>query len=1061
MPNLQESLRAYRGRRCILVVDDEMINREILSSYLCDDYEVLCAADGTEALSLMREHKDSLSLVLLDLLMPVMSGFEVLKAAKADEELKHIPIIVTTSEQAAELESLQLGAIDFVPKPYPAVDVVRARVLRIIELSEDREIIQSTERDELTGLLNKEFFYRYAEQFDQHHRETETDAVILDVNHFHMINERYGKSYGDEVLCRIGEKAREMVRDSGGIVCRREADTFMIYCPHREDYKDLLEQVSSGLFEEDGMASNRVRMRMGIYSNVDKDIEVERRFDRAKMASDSVRGNLSKPIGLYDSHLHEKNLYAEQLIEDFPKAIEEHQFQVYYQPKFDIRPNTPVLFGAEALIRWIHPTRGMISPGVFIPLFEENGLIQQLDLYVWRETARQVRAWKDQFEYSVPVSVNVSRVDMFDQDLPVALENILEEYQITSEDLRLEVTESAYSQDSVQIIYAVERLRALGFKVEMDDFGSGYSSLNMVSSLPIDALKLDMQFIRNAFKPGGNTHMLKIIINIADYLHVPVIAEGVETEEQIDTLKMMGCDIVQGYFFSKPVPAIEFEAFILQKKESDKAEFAGADEAGEPDPEDLIMASRMPKTGVETEGEKPSVRKTSFLDNDRPSGIQLRTANLFFALLAILASIALFISDLAVTQGYQRMQTASDRYISAQLAATDMESGSDFLTDRVRCFVVTGQLEYLTDFFEEINVTRRRDLAVENLEALLEDSDNAALVNLNTALELSNELVETEYLAVRMIVEAGDYDPADIPDEISSIELDPEIRALPADELQRRAQNLVFDNSYMHFKDRIRENVSLCTQALIRSSSQELENASAKMAILVKIQTAITVLFLLIVLAIVFLIGSLVRKPLTRMVELMRAQEPIPPTGVEELRFVTRTYNSILEENRLARERLSHEASHDALTGLFNRGAYDMLMESVDTSHIALLIIDIDFFKSINDTYGHAVGDRVLKRVAEVLQASFRSVDIICRFGGDEFVVVMTRVNASMGQLVMNKIERANAILSSPKDDLPPVTISVGVAFSDRVKPQGDLFTDADTALYRVKQNGRGSCAIY
>ena len=459
MPNLQESLRAYRGRRCILVVDDELINREILKNYLCNDYEVLCAANGTEALSLMHEHKDSLSLVLLDLLMPVMSGFEVLKAAKADEDLKHIPIIVTTSEQAAELESLQLGAIDFVPKPYPAVDVVLARVLRIIELSEDREIIQSTERDDLTGLLNKEFFYRYAAQFDQHHPETETDAVILDVNHFHMINERYGKPYGDEVLCRIGEKARELVRDSGGLVCRREADTFMIYCPHREDYKDILEEVSSSLFDQDRMESNRVRLRMGIYSKVDKNIEVERRFDRAKMASDSVRSNLSKPIGWYDSHLHEKNLFAEQLIEDFPKAIEEHQF----------------------------------------------GLIQQLDTYVWRETARQVRAWKDEFEYSVPVSVNVSRVDMFDQNLPLVLEDILQEYRITSEDLRLEVTESAYSQDSVQIIFAVERLRALGFKVEMDDFGSGYSSLNMVSSLPIDALKLDMQFIRSAFcRRGGD-----------------------------------------------------------------------------------------------------------------------------------------------------------------------------------------------------------------------------------------------------------------------------------------------------------------------------------------------------------------------------------------------------------------------------------------------------------------------------------------------------------------------------------------------------------------------------
>ena len=1057
MPNLHEPLRTYSGRRCVLVVDDELVNREILRNYLCNDYEVLCAADGMEALRLMRERKDSLSLVLLDLLMPVMSGYEVLKSAKADEELKHIPVIVTTSEQAAELESLQLGAIDFVPKPYPPVDIVLARVLRIIELSEDRDIIQSTERDALTGLLNKEFFYRYAEQFDQRHPDMKTDAVILDVNHFHMINERYGKAYGDEVLRRIGQKAREMVGDSGGIVCRREADTFMVYCPHREDYKDIMEHVSTGLFEDDRNASNRVRLRMGIYSDVDKGIDIERRFDRAKMASDSVRGNFTKAIGLYDSHLHEKNLFAEQLIEDFSKALEEHQFHVYYQPKFDIRPNTPVLAGAEALVRWIHPEHGMISPGIFIPLFEENGLIQQLDSYVWRETARQVRAWKDKFDYSIPISVNVSRVDMFDQELPAVLEDILTENRITSEDLHLEVTESAYTQDSVQIITAVERFRSLGFKVEMDDFGSGYSSLNMVSSLPIDALKLDMQFIRNAFKPGGSTHMIEIIINIADYLHVPVIAEGVETEDQLTTLKDMGCDIVQGYFFSKPVPASEFEAFILQKKESDRAQYAGAEVESA---DQIILSVREAETS-EAVAEEAAKEAQKDAGKRERSGIHLRTANLFFAVLAILAAVSLFISDIAVAKGYQRVENACDRYIAAQLAASDMESASDYLTDRVRCFVVTGEVQYLKDFFEEVNVTRRRDLAVENLEELLAGSDNTALMSLNSALLLSNELINTEYLAMRMMVEIGDYDPADLPEEITSITLSSDIRQLSDDELRHKAQDLVFDSNYMHFKDRIRENVGLCTQSLIRSSSLELENASSRMTVLVNLQTVLTILFLLIVFAVIYFISTLIRKPLTKMVDLMRTQETIPPTGAEELRFVTRTYNYILEENRIARERLSHEASHDSLTGLFNRGAYDMLMKSVDVSHIALILIDIDLFKSINDTYGHAVGDRVLRRVAEVLQQSFRSVDIICRFGGDEFVIVMTRVTGSMGQLVMNKIARVNEILSNPKDNLPPVTLSAGVAFSDRAKPQGDIFNDADTALYRVKKSGRGGCSIY
>lgn len=1081
MPKNHEKFHSTNGLRRILIVDDEMVNREILGAMLQDEYELLFACDGAEAIRVMRENKDTLSLVLLDILMPVMSGKEVLKAVREDDAISHIPVIVITSEQDAEVESLKLGAIDFLPKPYPAVDVVKARVLRTIELSEDRDIIQSTERDALTGLYNREYFYRYAEQYDQYHRETPMDAIVLDINHFHMVNERYGKPYGDQVLRRIGEKLREMLSDSGGIVCRRGGDTFMAYCPHREDYQEILYSATAGLAEE-GQTNSRVRLRMGVYSYVDKNIDIERRFDRAKMASDTVRGSFTRTIGVYDGALHEKQLFAEQLIEDFPTALAENQFVVFYQPKFDVRPDTPILSGAEALVRWKHPTLGMISPGVFIPLFEENGLIQKLDYYVWRETARQIRSWRENYGFAVPVSVNVSRIDMFDPNLLETLQSLLDEFDIESKYLHLEVTESAYTKNSGQIVDSVERLRSIGFQIEMDDFGTGYSSLNMISSLPIDVLKLDMQFIRSAFQEGGNTKMLEIVIDIADYLSVPVIAEGVETEEQLDALKQLGCDLVQGYFFSKPVPAAEFEPFILQKKEAEKAaEDAARQREAQRESERAELKNIVERISLpqeepeeseksEEQEEKEEQKEQEKQEKDAATaqeqqtekpGIHLRTANLFFVILAFLAAAALLIADLSVTRGYQRMALASDRHIAAQLAAAGMESASDYLTDRVRCFVVTGEIEYLDDFFEEVETARRRDQAVTDLEQLLDGRDSGALAALNTALELSNELVQTEYKAMRLTLEAGDYPMEDIPEEIAGIRLTPEEQSMSREELLKTAQNLVFDNNYMHAKDRIRENVNLCTQALIRSSSQELENASAQMPLLVNIQTWMTVLFLLIVLGIVVIISLQIRKPLSIMVEKMQAQESIPPTGAEELRFVTRTYNAILEENREARERLSHAASHDALTGLFNRGAYDMQMASVDTAHMALLIIDVDHFKKVNDTYGHAVGDRVLKRVAEILQRSFRSVDIICRIGGDEFVVVMTRANSSMRQLVLNKIQWANDLLQHPKDDLPPVSLSVGVAFSDRKNPKGDIFTDADTALYRVKESGRNGCAIF
>ena len=546
-------------KRTVLIADDQEMNREILGYMLGEIYNIVYAENGAQALDVMREMNSRLSLVLLDLIMPEVSGLDVLRALREEQELRQIPIIVLTADQNAEVECLDLGAIDFIPKPYPPTEIIQARVRRVIELSEDRETIRVTERDSLTGLYNREFFYRYAEQFDQFRGDVEMDCFFLDINHFRMVNERYGKMWADDVLRRIGEKLQEAVHAIGGICCRREADIFLAYCPHGMEAQTLLEQAASGL---DDVGRSRVRLRMGVYRSVDKSLDIERRFDRAKSAADTVRNTYNKSIGYYDQTLHEKELFSERLIEDFPAAIREGQFKVYYQPKYDIRPDKPLLCSAEALVRWQHPKLGLVNPGDFIPLFEDNGLIQELDYYVWRKTAAQIRDWKDRLGVLLPVSVNVSRVDIYDAQLIEHFHKILEEYQLSASEFRLEITESAYTQDSSQIVNMVSRLREIGFRIEMDDFGTGYSSLNMISSLPIDVLKLDMQFVRNAFRNERELRLIEIIIDIADYLDVPTIAEGVETEEQLVKLREMGCDYVQGYYFSKPVPAEEFEVFL-------------------------------------------------------------------------------------------------------------------------------------------------------------------------------------------------------------------------------------------------------------------------------------------------------------------------------------------------------------------------------------------------------------------------------------------------------------------------------------------------------------------
>ncbi len=555
-----QKIQFDHGIRRILVVEDDLINREILSLMLRDTYDILIAETGKQALELLESDYGTLSLVLLDLNLPDMKGVDILRRIKGNALTARLPVIVMTADQNAEVECLTLGATDFISKPYPKQEIVLARIRRTIELFEDRDIIRWTERDQLTGLYNREFFYRYAAQHDEYHPEEPTDAIVLDINHFHMVNERYGKEFGDRVLRLVAEKLRAKVSDSDGIVCRKEDDTFLIYCLHRSDYGQILDGVCVQM-ETD----YQIRARMGVYPDVDRGIDMERRFDRAKQAADAVKNSYSQTVGFYDNAMHEKELYLEQLLEDFHTAIREKQFTVFYQPKFDVRPDEPVLSSTEALARWRHPKLGLISPGVFIPLFEKNGLIRELDSFVWREAVAQVRTWEERLGRLIPVSVNVSRIDLNDPPLLKILEKTVDEAGIGRESILLEITESAYTDNAEQIVNVVKSLRESGFFIEMDDFGTGFSSLNMITTLPIDALKLDIQFIRTAFRDRKDTRLLETVIRLAQSLGLSTIAEGVETEEQMLTLKALGCDVVQGYYFSKPLPADEFEAFAREK----------------------------------------------------------------------------------------------------------------------------------------------------------------------------------------------------------------------------------------------------------------------------------------------------------------------------------------------------------------------------------------------------------------------------------------------------------------------------------------------------------------
>ncbi len=313
----------------------------------------------------------------------------------------------------------------------------------------------------------------------------------MNIEQFHSINDLNGRSFGDDVLRIIGNEIRAFLAETEGIASRLEADRFDIYCAQQPDYRVLLDRFQEKV--NSFFPGVNIHLRMGV-KPWREGVEPTLLFDRAGTACNMVRGDYQNPLMIFDEDMRMRELLNQRLLNDLRHAVEEEQFQVYYQPKYDIRCDPPRLASAEALIRWKHPELGMISPGEFVPLFEGNGLIGVVDNFVWEHAARQVAQWREKYGVTVPVSVNLSRSDVFDPALIGRLQRLIEGTGLEYKNTKLEVTESAYTDNARQVLDVIRNLRELGFEIEMDDFGSGYSSLNMLSDMPVDVLKMDMKF---------------------------------------------------------------------------------------------------------------------------------------------------------------------------------------------------------------------------------------------------------------------------------------------------------------------------------------------------------------------------------------------------------------------------------------------------------------------------------------------------------------------------------------------------------------------------------------
>ncbi|MCR4938105.1 MAG: EAL domain-containing protein [Lachnospiraceae bacterium] len=556
-------------KRTVLIVDDEEVNRLLLGSILEDDYNIIYAENGREAWNVISEKTSTISIVLLDLMMPEMNGFEVIKMMQRNVNTAAIPVIVLTSEKAMEVESLRLGAADFISKPYDMPEIILARVNRMVQFFEDKQVISSVERDELTGIYTKRFFFKYCEKLDKFHPDVKTDAIMVDVDHYGLLKELYGNDMAEGVLRICAKTLYLYAGKHDGIAGRGEDDTFYAYLMATGDHTELAAELNKRVAEE--FPDTNIHIRVGVFKRESRDVSLLNSFHYAQIAGDTISGDYSALIAVYDNELRNATLFKDLLIHDIKAGIETGQFVVYYQPKYAIQGDRPRLCGAEALVRWFHKDFGFLTPDKYISLFEQNGLIQLVDRFVWKETAEQIKKWKDRYDLDLPVSVNASRMDLFDPKLSDVLLEITKAAGISPQDLHVEVTESAYSKDQDRMIEAVKKIRDNGFAIEMDDFGTGYSALNILCSIPLDVLKLDMSFVRQMESSHENEMMVDIILDMAKMLGVEVNAEGVETGVQLDKLKKLGCDMVQGFYFSKPVPPAEFEKF-MEKEIREKGE---------------------------------------------------------------------------------------------------------------------------------------------------------------------------------------------------------------------------------------------------------------------------------------------------------------------------------------------------------------------------------------------------------------------------------------------------------------------------------------------------------
>lgn len=442
--------------------------------------------------------------------------------------------------------------------------------------------------------------------------------------------------------------------------------------------------------------------------------------------------------------------------------------------------------------------------------------------------------------------------------------------------------------------------------------------------------------------------------------------------------------------------------------------------------------------------------------------IRIQTVSAWIIGITIVMAVVFVMLSVRSESEFQALQRMTDEYIICEKSAKQLQEASDYLTEQARLYAMTGETQYRDNYFEEVKVARRREHALDSLEVYFDGT--VALKSLRSALDASDQLMEREYYSMRLVAEAAKSDFSTLPKELQNVEMETEDSVLSYLSKMQKARNVVSDDDYERTKTEIMSAVTECLSELLTTTRNRQGRASMIFSdMYLKLEIGIGI-FVILLLWICVMLRRLIVKPLISYNESIRKGEIFPVVGAVELQNLATTYNTVYLENQEIQKLIRHQAEHDALTQLLNRRSFEHMLHVYEDGKkpFALILIDVDTFKSVNDTFGHAMGDRILQKVSGTLLKQFQSIDHVCsRIGGDEFAIVMVDMTSDMKYVIQEKIDDANEELSNPKDDLPAVSLSVGVAFSDRENPGESIFKDADKALYHVKKHGRHGCSFY